>query len=169
MSVFSGFNSFRSALRDNETIVSLIELLRISPELTEEIIRRVLTLLNQNDKPQYAHPHDTALSSYLYVLHVVQPGLAGEIAEQLASTPNLFWTRDFVEEILASEVATIQSDFPATGIAKYPSFRSNARSTVKLWSYPIVSKLTLSFPNQAAGHTSTRIPSKSKRSYHTYA
>ena len=76
--------------------------MRESPKLSEQIFQRLLELLVRNDEPQYAHPNDIQLSCYLYVLLSTQPDMAEKAAKQMIGVQNLFWARDFAEEILSA-------------------------------------------------------------------
>jgi len=108
--VFSGFNSFYGALRENHTINQLQQLLADYPAENEQLLLRLKTLLAQNDEPRYAHPHDVPIASYLFVLsNVSHNELAIEAAKKVLATANLIWAKRLAEIVLAEQTVPHES------------------------------------------------------------
>lgn len=111
MSVFSGFNSFHRALAGNQTIQELREVLIDFPNTVEELYDHFITLIQQDTQSQYEHPHDIAISSYLFALSTSSNnGVALEAAKEIMLIPNLIWAKRLAEIVIANETATLQSE-----------------------------------------------------------
>jgi hypothetical protein len=105
LTVLSGFSTVLSALRHDEPTQSLIAVISQSPENKQEVFERMMQVLMRNDQPQYMHPHDPALTGYLYAIHQIDPELGQLAARRFMFTPNLFWARRLAQHILETPVA----------------------------------------------------------------
>jgi hypothetical protein len=101
MSVFSGFASFVSALDDDPLVKQLQIRIQTSVEDQHTVQERIRTLLDADIEPDYAHPHDIALATYLYTLYQTDPALVRAFLESMASSRPLSWSRWLAEHILS--------------------------------------------------------------------
>lgn len=99
MNVFSGLQSFLMALHEEAAIQEMISVLLSSATNRQTVFNRLRTLLGENDEPQYAHPHDVALSGYLYVLQQTDLELAAKAAKQMAKRNDLSWSQRLAQTI----------------------------------------------------------------------
>ena len=102
MSIFSGFNSFLRALREDETIKQLQQILIASPNESNHILTRLIALLEEIDDLRYAHPKDVQIASYLYVLSLGKE-FPLSVTEKVLQTPNLMWAKRFAEMMSANQ------------------------------------------------------------------
>jgi hypothetical protein len=100
INIASGFRVFWRALTENEITCLLVHHLRRHPEQVQEVYQRLLNLLGANDQPEYAHPYDPALASYLYALSVTDIELASLAARQVLKTPRLWWSVKLAKQFL---------------------------------------------------------------------
>jgi hypothetical protein len=91
MDLLGGFRVLLRLLDEDDSLAQLIKIMNDAPEASDQIYERILTLLPENDKPEYAHPHDAALAGYLYVLSQTDAALAQQAIEAILSTPQLWW------------------------------------------------------------------------------
>ncbi|MBI1278595.1 MAG: hypothetical protein GC179_10760 [Anaerolineaceae bacterium] len=126
MSVFSGFNSFHRALVGNQTIQELREVLTDFPNAAEELYDHFISLIQQDTQSQYEHPHDIAISSYLFALSTSSNnGMALEAAKEITLIPNLIWAKRLAEIILANQTATAETEVKVPEASKYSFTKSN--------------------------------------------
>ncbi len=107
MSVFSGFNSFLRALNENSTITQIKQLLANSRPKYAKIVLRVIDLLAESTDPQFAHPNDVAIASYLYVLSSSKE-FSVLAAEKVLLVSNFMWAKRLAETILANRMVVSQ-------------------------------------------------------------
>ena len=99
MSVFSGFNSFLSAVQEEPIIHHLITILSEDDSARQAVFQHFLYLLPLNSDLGYAHPYDIALSSYLYALEQTDTALASEAAKAVVQRKDLSWSRRLAQTI----------------------------------------------------------------------
>jgi hypothetical protein len=105
INILSGFSTMLRALANDEILQGLVSELRESPAHKQLVFQRLLELLPQNPNPDYAHPHDVAVAAYLYVLNQADVELGHRAAEEILSTPKLWWARRLARHILETPVA----------------------------------------------------------------
>jgi hypothetical protein len=95
----SGFSVVKMVLGSDETVQQLIDELRVSPETSKHVYEHLLTLLADNDEPEFMHEHDEALTAYLFVLSKSNTELTSQAVDKAIHTPNLWWARRLAEEL----------------------------------------------------------------------
>jgi hypothetical protein len=101
--VISGIEIFRLALSANPLIESLVKELKGHPKKRAEVYDHVIALLDVEGNPQYYHPQDIAIASYLYVLSRVNRELADKAVERTLNTPRLRWAERIARAISETE------------------------------------------------------------------
>jgi hypothetical protein len=104
INILSGFNTMLRAMENDETIKKLVDKLHNSPAENRLVFQRLQELLPQNPHPEYAHPYDVALAGYLYALNQVDTNIGNQAANQVLSTPKLWWSRRLARHILQTTV-----------------------------------------------------------------
>lgn len=99
LSLASGFSVVQMILEEHETLRALVNVLRDNPQDAQRILNRIEKLLSDNPEPEFAHPHDSALTGYLYALNQVNSDLAQMAIEKILQTSNLWWARRLAEHI----------------------------------------------------------------------
>ncbi len=126
MSVFSGFNSFHRALAGDQTIQDIRQLLIDSPSANEQILARLVSLLEEKTNPQFEHPHDITIASYLFALSAsLNNVIAIEVAKKILATSNLIWAKRLAEIVLANQTATTEAEVVSVEASKYSFTKSN--------------------------------------------
>ena len=111
LSLASGFSVLRMILEEHETLRALVNMLRDNPQDSQRILSRIEKLLSDNPKPEFAHPHDSALTGYLYALNQVNSDLAQTAIEKILQTPNLWWARRLAEHIQVEDIQGLKESF----------------------------------------------------------
>lgn len=106
LNIASGFRPLLQTVSGHEFIRQLAEKLRQSPENKQEVFMRLHNLLKDNPNPEYAHPHDTAVTGYLYALSLTEPTLAHLACKQVLRTPQLWWARKLARHLLEHVLET---------------------------------------------------------------
>jgi hypothetical protein len=99
LSVASGFSVFYNALQHEHAVQELLELATQSENAIKSINARLSKLLSETTDTNYCHPHDTAISAYLFVLHEVSNAIPKATIDKITHSPNLWWTRRLLEKI----------------------------------------------------------------------
>lgn len=110
LNVVSGFSVLQLALKHDETLRAAIEELQKSPQGKKQILDRLIELLDLNDHPEYAHPYDAAITSYLYVLSQTDNELADQAIEHILQTPRLWWASKlakYLQENIATKLTVV--------------------------------------------------------------
>jgi hypothetical protein len=98
--IASGFRVFQRALEESDIAQSLVRHLQKHPEDRRKTFERLITLLDANDQPEYAHPYDAALAGYLHALNKTDPILAVLASQFVLKTPTLWWAKKLAGQIL---------------------------------------------------------------------
>lgn len=126
MSVFSGFNSFHRAVGGDQTIQGLSQLLIDFPTASEQLSERLVSLLERDVQPEYEHPYDIAIASYLFALSASSNNVMTiEAAKKILATSNLIWAKRLAEIVLANQTASIESEVKVMEASKYSFAGSN--------------------------------------------
>lgn len=108
-SVLSGFSSVLSAFTIDETVQSLIYLLRENPDNQAVVLERLKTLVPDYQK-DYMHTHDIPVCVYLYALDQVNSlGALETITPAIVSKKEFFWARQMAMKIMEKLTITILS------------------------------------------------------------
>lgn len=101
--ICSGFRMVLWVLRNDCDLTAFIAQTRGSR--CYEPLPRLAELLDDRGDPAYRHPHDAALTAYLYVLAQVNPQWAVAMAQVALERNGLFWARQMAEWCLQIQYA----------------------------------------------------------------
>lgn len=99
LSAASSFSVFNNALQSEKAVQELIELASQSDKAVNSIDERLNELLSETTDTDYSHPHDTAISAYLFVVHEVANVISKAMINKITHLSNLWWARRLLEKI----------------------------------------------------------------------
>ena len=100
-SVLSGFSSVLSAFQIDQTVQTLIQLLRENADNQAAILARLQALIPDYQK-DYMHTHDIPVCAYLYTLHQVEnTAMLESVIPAIVSKKEFFWARKMAAKILS--------------------------------------------------------------------
>lgn len=136
MSVFSGFNSFFSAIQRHPVVEALVTQVASSPEAENELAMHMMRLLQSNEDVEYAHPYDVTLACYLYALGHIKSRYFRIVSGEILTNYQLVWARKLVEQNLRAELhqigttaEVIYNDSPFPRLIRIRSNASNSSNS----------------------------------------
>jgi hypothetical protein len=142
LSVVSSLTIFRMVLQEDHTVTELIETLQKKPAKIREVFDRLMLLMEKESNPILLHPHDIAISTYLYVLSAVDIAVASTLAIKVLDAPNLWWSKRLALGFQATMTPATESSMMLTSpediqIDRRPidiTFSSVVEDEINLWS-----------------------------------
>jgi len=158
-------NSFQVFLRNisNDPSVKAVLDSTKSPENSQRVLQRVLSLASLKTDFRYLNRYDVPLATYLWVLSRASPALAAVAAEACSNLPRTWWTEQVVRYILddvskrTSTPTDVQKQYSSE---KLPTIvtSSLSTSTAQFLSGPVgTSEQRDEFVNLNASKTSTTV------------
>jgi len=100
MGIASGFGTVTSIMEENKFVLQLTGSSSQSLWIGDAIYSRIACLSSVKIDVQYAHPHDHALTAYLWILYKTNKELSRRAASVILTSDNLFWSRILARHII---------------------------------------------------------------------
>jgi hypothetical protein len=108
INILSGFKILIHWLAKDEILSQLIALAKQSKSHREAIYQRLLQLLPSNPEPDYLHPHDAAITAYLYVLDKTEAAQTEQVIKRILETGQLWWAKRLALHLEALSLRTAE-------------------------------------------------------------
>ena len=112
LNVVSSTEAFYRVLSRNPVVVRVLDELRASGELLEELAGRVLDLCAVSTDPRYENPYDAALAAYLWLAHYSSEGLTRSLATTVDGTSRTWYAKKLAFRILSQHRLLVSGTWP---------------------------------------------------------
>jgi hypothetical protein len=102
--IASGLTLFLGILEEDDTVRSLVKLLKDQPHWVIDVLSRTEQLARLSIDPRYENPSDVALATYCWALQLVHPQVAKIGANFAAHAQGAWWARLVALRVLREDL-----------------------------------------------------------------